>query len=95
VKRDDDRRLHIGHGPSAWATAGHRDILDACKRGDTELGAALLASHLARTAFEVSEILDPAYEPVKLKEALEHVGAELPKRAAPAAKGAKGRRLKK
>ena len=25
------RRLHIGHGPSAWATAGHREILDACK----------------------------------------------------------------
>jgi DNA-binding GntR family transcriptional regulator len=74
------RRLHIGHGPSAWATAGHRDILDACKRRDRELGAKLLASHLARTAFEVSELLDPSYEPVKLKEALEHVGAELPRR---------------
>jgi GntR family transcriptional regulator, rspAB operon transcriptional repressor len=88
------RRLHIGHGPSAWATAGHRDILDACKRGDKELGARLLASHLARTAFEVSELLDPSYDPVKLKEALEHAGAELPKRvdspkAAKAAKPAK------
>ena len=80
------RRLHIGHGPSAWATAGHRDILDACKRGDRELGARLLAVHLARTAFEVSELLDPAYEPVKLKEALEHAGAELPRRVEPAKK---------
>jgi DNA-binding GntR family transcriptional regulator len=82
------RRLHIGHGPSAWATAGHRDILDACKRSDRELGAKLLASHLARTAFEVSELLDPAYDPVKLKEALEHIGAELPRRVdAPEGKG--------
>ena len=23
------RRLHIGHGPTAWATASHREILDA------------------------------------------------------------------
>jgi DNA-binding GntR family transcriptional regulator len=80
------RRLHIGHGPSAWATAGHRDILDACKRGDKELGARLLASHLARTAFEVSELIDPEYEPLKLKETLEHTGAELPRRVAPVAK---------
>ncbi|HEX4752083.1 MAG TPA: GntR family transcriptional regulator [Solirubrobacterales bacterium] len=89
------RRLHIGHGPSAWATAGHRDILDACKRGDKELGAKLLASHLARTAFEVSELLDPAYEPVKLKEALGHAGAELPKRVAPTAKASKAAKAAK
>ncbi|MBS1843694.1 MAG: GntR family transcriptional regulator [Actinobacteria bacterium] len=89
------RRLHIGHGPSAWATAGHRDILDACKRGDKELGAKLLASHLARTAFEVSELLDPAYEPVKLKEALEHTGAELPTRVGAPAKKTKKRRAAK
>ena len=34
------RRLHIGHGPSAWATAGHREILDACKAGDRDAAAA-------------------------------------------------------
>ena len=43
------RRLHIGHGPSAWATAQHRDILDACKSGDRDRSAGMLASHLART----------------------------------------------
>ena len=53
------RRLHIGHGPTAWATAGHREILDACKAGDRDLSAGLLASHLARTGLEVSELLDP------------------------------------
>ena len=25
------RRLHIGHGPTAWATADHREILDAAE----------------------------------------------------------------
>lgn len=76
------RRLHIGHGPSAWATAGHREILDACKEGETDIGAGLLASHLARTAFEVSEILDPSYEPARLAEALARAGGEMPKRKA-------------
>src|SRR3954463_15295954 len=31
------RRMHIGHGPTAWATADHRAILDACKAADREL----------------------------------------------------------
>src|SRR3954467_12390274 len=30
------RRIHIGHVPSAWATKGHRAILDACKAGDRD-----------------------------------------------------------
>lgn len=74
------RRLHIGHGPSAWATAGHREILDACKAGDRERGAALLAAHLARTAFEVTEILQPGYDPEQLRTALADVGGEVPAR---------------
>jgi GntR family transcriptional regulator, rspAB operon transcriptional repressor len=75
------RRLHIGHGPSAWATAGHREILDACKAGDRDRSAGLLASHLARTGFEVSEMLDPGYDPVRLKTALSDAGGEIPTRA--------------
>jgi GntR family transcriptional regulator, rspAB operon transcriptional repressor len=74
------RRLHIGHGPSAWATAGHREILDACKAGDRDLSAGLLASHLARTGIEVSEILDPTYDPEQLRTALLDAGGEIPKR---------------
>jgi DNA-binding GntR family transcriptional regulator len=74
------RRLHIGHGPSAWATAGHREILDACKLGDRERSAALLASHLARTGFEVLELLDHTYDPARLTTALLDVGAELPRK---------------
>jgi len=64
------RRLHIGHGPSAWATAGHREILDACKAAERDRGAALLASHLARTGFEVVELLEPGYDPESLRTAL-------------------------
>ena len=74
------RRLHIGHGPSAWATAGHREILDACKAGDRERSGALLAGHLARTGFEVAELLDPAYDPEALRTALVDAGGEIPKR---------------
>jgi DNA-binding GntR family transcriptional regulator len=76
------RRLHIGHGPSAWATAGHREILDACKAGDRDQSAGLLASHLARTGLEVSELLDPAYDPVQLRTALTDVGGEVPRKRA-------------
>lgn len=74
------RRLHIGQGPSAWATAQHREILDACKSGNARVSAGLLASHLARTGLEVSELLDPAYDPLMLKAALADVGGEMPTR---------------
>ena len=81
------RRLHIGHGPGAWATPQHREILDACKAGERERGAALLAGHLARTGLEVCELLDPDYEPEQLKTAVLDAGGELPKR------GSAGKRL--
>ena len=42
------RRVHIARSPKAWLTAGHREILDACKAGDRELSARLLAEHLSR-----------------------------------------------
>jgi len=78
------RRLHIGKGPSAWGTTGHREILDTCKAGDRDRSAGLLASHLARTGFEVLELLDPDYNPARLKTALADVGAELPQKHATA-----------
>jgi DNA-binding GntR family transcriptional regulator len=74
------RRLHIGHGPSRWATADHREILNACKAGERDRTAGLLASHLARTGFEVAELLEPHYDPVALRTALLDVGGELPAR---------------
>ncbi len=76
------RRLHIGHGPTPWATAGHREILDAAKAGDRDRSAALLASHFARTGFEVAELLDPEYDPVLLRRTLEDLGADAPVRSA-------------
>lgn len=72
------RRLHVGFGPSAWATASHREILDACKAGDRELAPALLANHLARTAFEAAELLQPGYEPAQLRATLIDIGASAP-----------------
>jgi GntR family transcriptional regulator, rspAB operon transcriptional repressor len=76
------RRLHIGHGPSAWATAGHREIFDACKAGEREKTASLLASHLARTGLEVAELLEPGYDPAALRAALADAGGTMPTRRA-------------
>jgi DNA-binding GntR family transcriptional regulator len=69
------RRMHIGHGPSAWATQDHRGILDACKAGDRERAGRLLAEHFARTAFELVELLDPAHDPALLRETVTDVCA--------------------
>jgi DNA-binding GntR family transcriptional regulator len=68
------RRLHIGAGPGAWATPDHRQILDACKSRDPDRGAILLARHLARTAFEVAELLRPGYENSNLRATLKDIG---------------------
>jgi DNA-binding GntR family transcriptional regulator len=74
------RRLHLGHGPSAWATADHREILDAVEGGDGNVAAALLAQHLSRTAFEVAEILEPGRDLVTLRQVLSDAGTEPPQR---------------
>jgi DNA-binding GntR family transcriptional regulator len=74
------RRLHIGHGPTAWATAQHRDILDAVEAGERDRSGGLLANHLARTGLEVSELLDAGYDPVRLKAAVTDAGGEIPKK---------------
>jgi DNA-binding GntR family transcriptional regulator len=76
------RRLHVGHGPTPWATAGHREILDAVKAGERERSAGLLASHYARTGFEVVELLDSGYDPEALRAALADAGGEMPVRRA-------------
>jgi DNA-binding GntR family transcriptional regulator len=69
------RRLHFGRALSKQATVDHREILDACKSGDRDLAAARLARHLARTAFGIFELMDPAYEPSKLRQVLTDVSA--------------------
>ena len=60
--------MHIGHGPSAWATKDHRAILDACKAADRELAGRRLGEHFARTAFELIELLDPGHDPALLRD---------------------------
>jgi DNA-binding GntR family transcriptional regulator len=67
------RRMHIGHGPSAWATKDHRAILDACKARDRDLAGSLLAQHFARTAFELIEMLSPGHAPELLRDTLADV----------------------
>jgi DNA-binding GntR family transcriptional regulator len=77
------RRHHPGPGANAAAPDGHREILEACKAGERERGGALLAEHLADTAFEVIDLLDSGYDPVELKTALVDVGGVPTKGTAP------------
>jgi DNA-binding GntR family transcriptional regulator len=70
------RRVHIARSPKAWLTAGHREILDACKKGDREASARLLAVHLSATAFDVMELLEPGYDGARLTQTLSDVGAK-------------------
>jgi hypothetical protein len=44
-----------------------------------DLTAGLLASHLARTGFEVTELLDAGYKPELLEQAVIDAGGEVPK----------------
>jgi GntR family transcriptional regulator, rspAB operon transcriptional repressor len=67
------RRVHIARSSKAWLTEGHREILDAAKAGDRLQTAALLADHLSRTAFDVMELLEPGYDPARLRQTLEDV----------------------
>jgi GntR family transcriptional regulator, rspAB operon transcriptional repressor len=69
------RRMHIQKAQSKWFTAGHREILDACKAGDRDLAGRLLGEHLSRSAFDVMELLEPGYQPERLRQTLEDVGA--------------------
>ncbi len=70
------RRMHIAHSPKAWLTAGHREILDAAKARDRELAGRLLAGHLSATAFDVMELLEPGYQPDRLRQTLRGIGAD-------------------
>ena len=75
------RRLHATRVPSVRSRVAreHRLILDAAKAHDAEAGARRLPAHLARTAFDVVEFVDPTYDAAALRETLEHlVGPEDP-----------------
>jgi DNA-binding GntR family transcriptional regulator len=70
------RRVHIARSGRAWQTVGHREILVACKAGDRSLTSALMADHLSRTAFDVMELLEPGYDPERLRQTLDDIGKE-------------------
>jgi DNA-binding GntR family transcriptional regulator len=74
------RRVQISRSPKAWLTAGHREILDACKKRDRELSGRLLAEHLSATAFDVMALLEPGYEGARLRQTLEDVGVRRKRR---------------
>src|SRR4051794_12056347 len=67
------RRMHFGQTFSDQATVDHREILDAAKSSDPDLASARLARHLARTVFEIVELVEPAYDLAALREVLADV----------------------
>jgi DNA-binding GntR family transcriptional regulator len=75
---DRYRRHHIGQGPRPSSPTGHREILEACKAGERDRAAAMLAGHIAGTAFEIIDLIDPSYDPVELETALIDVGGDVP-----------------
>jgi DNA-binding GntR family transcriptional regulator len=54
----------------------HAAILEAADNRDAPLGAKLMAEHLSRTALMTLVQIDHRYEPVRVREALEHVYAQ-------------------
>jgi DNA-binding GntR family transcriptional regulator len=92
------RRMHFGQTFSDQSNIDHREILDACKASDPDLASALLARHLARTVFDIVELVEPTYDLAALREVLADVSAttgqpvEVPKRAKSARKAARPRR---
>jgi DNA-binding GntR family transcriptional regulator len=69
------RRMHFGQTFSDQGTIDHREILDAAKASDADLASALLARHLARTVFEIVELVEPTYELAALREVLADIAA--------------------
>jgi DNA-binding GntR family transcriptional regulator len=70
------RRALIAHRPISTfelAAKEHAAILEACRAGDPQAGAELLARHLARAALSLSSISDPAHDPIAVREALRTV----------------------
>lgn len=66
------RRVYLeGTSYGFGAAAGeHREILEACRDGESDLAASRLARHLAHTAFDVLGMADAAYDPTGLQTAL-------------------------
>ena len=69
------RRLHATRVPETRSRVAreHRLILEAAKAGDAEAGSRRLPAHLARTAFDVAEFIDPSYDPRALCRAVERL----------------------
>jgi DNA-binding GntR family transcriptional regulator len=65
--------------PRAWTAAAdeHRAILEACRAGDLPETTLQLTRHLARTALSLIASLDPAHDPMPVREALRQVTGAL------------------
>jgi DNA-binding GntR family transcriptional regulator len=89
------RRMHFGHQFPAQSTTDHRDILDACKARDADHASALLGRHLARTVYDIVEIVEPEYELAALRQVLEDLATTTGHETAVAGKGGGARKRRR
>ena len=78
-RSDRYRRMSVlGERPYGWATgeAEHEAIFGACERRADEVAAALLTTHLARSAFSVLEHLGPGVAGPAILAALRALGVD-------------------
>jgi DNA-binding GntR family transcriptional regulator len=77
------RRVYIAQSPRAWSVgaAEHHDIVNACAARDAARAAALLATHLSRTALTVFMLAAPEHDPAAIRAALAQATGRTPSEA--------------
>jgi DNA-binding GntR family transcriptional regulator len=74
------RRVYITQSPRAWSVGAteHHDIVSACRARDPTGAAALLATHLSRTALTVFMLAAPEHDPAAIRTALAQATGRAP-----------------
>jgi DNA-binding GntR family transcriptional regulator len=69
------RRLYTVQAPLAWdaGIVEHGAIIDACRSGDPDAAADAIARHLAHVALSTVALMQPDYDPAKIRQALKMV----------------------
>ena len=72
------RRAYTMQAPHAWTIGlqDHERVLEACERCDLDAATDALAVHLGRTALTTIALVNPTYDPVKIRGAMQMVSRQ-------------------